>query len=103
MCGWRGPEVGWWLTAPTGYAVCPWGLPGSSTYLLLKILLSQAEFSTAICVLLVFTFLQKWTVETKKMKGPIICLHFTPKQNKKSFSNFFFYRKQHSFYISSFS
>ena len=69
--------------------MCHWGFPGSSTYLLLKILLSQAEFSTAICVLLVFTFLQKWTVETKKMKGPIICLHFTPKQNKKNFQIFF--------------
>ena len=70
----------WWLTALTGCGVCCWGFPGSSTYLLLKILPSQAEYSTAVCVLLVFTFLQKWTVETKKT--------FTPEQNKKRFQFF---------------
>lgn len=59
-------------------------------YLLWNILLSEAEFSTSICICLVFTFLQKWTIKTKKTKGPITTLHFTPKQNKISFQFFFF-------------
>ena len=86
-----------------GVVCAPGDPPFPALRLLLKILLNQAAFSTAIRILLGFHFLTKMDNQDRKTKGPITSLHFTPKQNKMSFQFFFFDRKQRRSSITSFS
>lgn len=51
--------------------------------------LETAEFSRIFYIHSYFAWYslsyKKWTIKTKKTKGPITTLHFTPRQNKISF------------------